>query len=93
MKGLNDASPKRELRPKRANPQTPAMTPAEVNCALCACAALCSHTFRERFTSGHTLRVMWHEIVNRRQTREFSLSAAANTCSVTLTLLRTIKPS
>jgi hypothetical protein len=53
------------------------MTPAEVNCALCACAALCSHTFRERFTSGRTLRVMWHEIVNRRRTREFSLSAAA----------------
>ena len=74
MRGLNDASRNPELKPYRANPAKPGIIPADVNCALCACAALCSHTFMERFTSGRVLRVMWHEIVNRRQVQEFSLS-------------------
>lgn len=77
MEGLNDASREAVLSPRRGGmgPRVRKMIPAEVNCALCACAALCSHIFQEEYTSRRVLRVMWHEIIAKQQVRQLRLSA------------------
>jgi hypothetical protein len=89
VKGLNDASREPKLHPLRdagemvQNPKSgkiqwkykTSLTPAEVNCALCACAALCAHIFRDvEYTSGKVLRVMWEKIINTKKQANLSLS-------------------